>query len=392
MVNSTGLPRSMGVDAPIDQRCLTSELEGTPMLLQTGSDTAWRRWISMVIGTAITIIFVWLIVRRLSFDELVQAFAAMDLHFLPFAVVSLAIGYTARITRWWVMLRVGAPLLAWPHTARIFLMSITANNLLPLRAGDIFRLFAFRGQPGLETSRVGGTLIVERLLDLVTLLLIFIFVLPFVPAGRSTGQLTTLATWGAGLAVAALIGLLALPSLESRVLRRLIETPWIRSSPMMSRPLAAASTLVDAITRLWTPRRLAAIVLLSVLIWTFEGGVFVVALVASRVPASLLAAFFALAAATLGTLFPSSPGYIGTFDFFAMQAVSVFGALAGTAALFAITTHLLLWLPTTVAGFVCFLWLVVFDHDSKIILHPRKDPRRKRPPNYQCLKVHRMWP
>ena len=68
------------------------------------------------------------------------------------------------------MLRAGAPDLAWSHTGRIFLMGIAANNVLPLRAGDVFRLFAFRNQPGLEPSRVGGTLIVERLLDLVALL------------------------------------------------------------------------------------------------------------------------------------------------------------------------------------------------------------------------------
>ena len=344
----------------------------------TTPEYAWRRWISLIVGTTVTIFFIWLIVRRLSFDELAQAFAAMDLRLLPVALVGLAIGYAARITRWWVMLRAGAPDLGWSCTGRIFLMGIAANNVLPLRAGDVFRLFAFRSQPGLEPSRVGGTIIVERLLDLVALLVIFVIVLPFVPAGHSVGQLTTVATWAAALALGTLIGVIALPSFERRVLGRLIETPWIRSSPLLVKSLAAASTLFDAITRLGTPRRLAAIVFLSAVAWAFEGSVFLVAAIASGVSGEPLAAFFALPVATLATLFPSSPGYIGTFHFFAMQAVIVFGTLAGPAALFAITAHLLLWLPTTLAGFACFLWLVLRGRDSETRLLTTSDDRGRK--------------
>ena len=131
------------------------------------------------------------------------------------------------------MLRGGAPALAWLHTGRIFLLGTAVNNVLPLRAGDVFRMFAFRNQPGLEPSRIGGTLIAERLLDLVALLAIFVIVLPFVPAGHSMGPLTTIASWAAALALLALIGVIALPSFERQVLGRLTGTPWIRSSPLL---------------------------------------------------------------------------------------------------------------------------------------------------------------
>ena len=337
-----------------------------------------RRWISLIVGTAVTVFFVWLIVRRLSLDELARSFVALHFRLLPLALAGLAVGYAARITRWWVMLRGGAPALAWLHTGRIFLLGTAVNNVLPLRAGDVFRMFAFRNQPGLEPSRIGGTLIAERLLDLVALLAIFVIVLPFVPAGHSMGPLTTIASWAAALALLALIGVIALPSFERQVLGRLTGTPWIRSSPLLVESLAAASALVNAITQLGTPRRFAAIVFLSAVAWVFEGSVFFIAAIASGVPGRPLAAFFALAAATLATLFPSSPGYIGTFDFFAMQALIVFGASAGTAALFAITAHLLLWLPTTLAGFACFIWLVLRGGDRETRFRTtNNDPGRK---------------
>jgi uncharacterized membrane protein YbhN (UPF0104 family) len=62
-----------------------------------------------------------------------------------------------------------------------------------------------------------------------------------------------------------------------------------------------------------------------------------------------------LGAATLATLLPSSPGYVGTFDYFATLGLTAYGALPSTAAAFAFLTHLMLWIPVTVAGFLTML-------------------------------------
>jgi hypothetical protein len=50
-------------------------------------------------------------------------------------------------------------------------------------------------------------------------------------------------------------------------------------------------------------------------------------------------------------LLPSSPGYVGTFDYFASLALTAYGAPVAGAAAFAVVTHLMLWAPVTVAGF-----------------------------------------
>ena len=60
--------------------------------------------------------------------------------------------------------------------------------------------------------------------------------------------------------------------------------------------------------------------------------------------------WLAMSVATLGTLIPSSPGHIGTFDFFALEAVIAYGAQRDLAAAFALLVHVILWLPITLAG------------------------------------------
>jgi uncharacterized membrane protein YbhN (UPF0104 family) len=84
--------------------------------------------------------------------------------------------------------------------------------------------------------------------------------------------------------------------------------------------------------------------------WGFEGAVF--ATVAAAVSAGVdpLGPWFSLGTGTLATLIPSSPGYFGTFDYFAALGLVAYGADPEISVAFALTVHTVLWLPLTVAG------------------------------------------
>jgi hypothetical protein len=71
---------------------------------------------------------------------------------------------------------------------------------------------------------------------------------------------------------------------------------------------------------------------------------------ALAVGGSPMAPWFAAATGTLATLIPSSPGYVGTFDYFAILGLTAFGAPRVLATAFAMVVHLILWLPVTLVG------------------------------------------
>jgi len=311
----------------------------------------------ILVGFAVTGLFLWLLLGRLSLAEIGAALAAADLSLLPLALVSLALGYAARITRWWLMLRPAAPELSWGRAAGPFLVSIAVNNVAPLRAGDVLRLFAFRGNPALGPVRVLATVVVERVLDLSALLVVFFLVLPFVPEGRMPEGMLRMASLVAGLGAAAALGLFLFPTLGARLIALVGASKLGQQSGLVRRLLGVAETLVESLRSL-AGRRLAGILLLTAVAWVLEGGVFVAAASALGVAGGLPAAFFALATATLATLLPSSPGYVGTFHFFAAQAAIAFGTAAGAAAAFAVAAHLVLWGATTLAGLVAALLML----------------------------------
>ena len=101
---------------------------------------------------------------------------------------------------------------------------------------------------------------------------------------------------------------------------------------------------------------LLATFLFSMLVWVGEAGLFLALLRGLKLNVGVAFAVVVMAIATLSTLVPSSPGYIGPFHLAAFTAVSMLGGNSAQAASFAVVAHLGLWLPTTVAGALAMLF------------------------------------
>ena len=98
------------------------------------------------------------------------------------------------------------------------------------------------------------------------------------------------------------------------------------------------------------PARAVQLLSLSVLAWLLEGTMYACVAWALHVGGSPVAPWFAAATGTLATLIPSSPGYVGTFDYFAILGLTAFGAQRAAATAFAVVVHVVLWLPVTLVG------------------------------------------
>jgi hypothetical protein len=103
------------------------------------------------------------------------------------------------------------------------------------------------------------------------------------------------------------------------------------------------------------PPVLAIVVVLSALVWAGEAGWFWAVLAGFGISASPAAAGLVMAMATLATLVPSSPGYVGPFHLAAFAAVTILGSSPEVAASFAVLAHAGIWVPTTLAGAISIL-------------------------------------
>ena len=311
-----------------------------------------RRAAQLLLGLVLAGLCGWLILRDLDRAALAEALTAPDRRLLALAPVFLAAGYACRVARWRAMLATARPDIGMGRCAVPLLGSIAVNNLLPFRIGDVLRCVGFSRWLRLDPGTVTATVLVERLLDLLTVLVAFGFALLFLAPGAwlvGTSGAALVALAGAALLLLLAPGLLRLPM-------RLAEAALRRISAGAAAAFSRFATpLMLTLTTLARGRRMPVLIAWSIAAWSFEGAVYWA--VAMALPAITVsaAAWLAMPAGTLATLLPSTPGHIGTFDYFAIKAAEALGNPHAAATAFAVLVHAVLYLSTTLAGSVCLL-------------------------------------
>jgi uncharacterized protein (TIRG00374 family) len=309
-------------------------------------------WVRTLLGFAITGVFVFLVARQLSPAQVLDTLSTLNPAWLFVALLSLIAGYSLRIFRWHLMLRAQASDVSLFGCAGPFMISIAINNTMPLRAGDVVRIFAFRDRLGIQPSFVAGTLLVERILDLCILLCLFFLTLAWVPFAAVPQTLVTMAGWFTVAVVAALGVVFLIPIQVRRLIELIASSGPLRGNRVVAGVAGIAENILDSFIRLRSGGRAFLLLLLTILSWLFEGGVFVATMMATSIHQPPTVGLFTMTAATLSTMIPSSPGYVGTFHYFAIEALKAFGSDATVAAAFAVAVHLILWVSTTLVGAV----------------------------------------
>ncbi len=317
---------------------------------KTGSNTGRWRYIRFALGLAITVACVGFIVSRVDFGEIREALAHFNWFLAPVGLASLSFGYVMRIVRWALMLRAGGANVSIRDCAAPFLGSIALNNVLPFRAGDVVRALVFPGAIGVRRTTAAASLVLERLVDLLSLLLCL-------GAGLTLSGLFSLPAWMkdtvllltvGGVGAMAAIALCSAPL--TSLLGRIAERIGRDGGGLLAKVLRVTIELMEGAGAMSRPRTLIVLFGLSVLVWAGETGLFLSLIFGLGLYAGLAAGLLIMAVATLSTLVPSSPGYVGPFHLAVFTAVSMLGGSSSQAASLALLTHLGLWLPTTLAG------------------------------------------
>lgn len=302
----------------------------------------------LIIGIAIAGLFLWLIFRGINLNELLAAFNQANSFLILLSVVAFLIGYGCRIERWRIMLILDNPNISWKECFGPMFASVAANNILPFRAGDILRAFGFNSRLRISTATSLTTLVVERLLDLLMVIAFLGLALRFFNLDSSM----LLGVGGSLLLIfaGAIAFVLIAPNIFSPI-AFLVARMLSKISPNIGRQAEHQFKKVfAALSHVSHGPNMIKLILWSWCAWFFEGIVFWCAAKALPSLSEPLASWVALPIGTLSTTIPSTPGYVGTFDFFTSQAMITLGNSIPAAAAYALLVHIILWLPPTLIG------------------------------------------
>jgi uncharacterized protein (TIRG00374 family) len=303
------------------------------------------------IGIPISLIFLVLSFRGQDPAEIRHALERVEWRWLPLALAFLYTGITIRAWRWHILLR---PVCDIPprDVFPIMIIGYAANNVLPLRAGELVRAWVLQQRYGVRKTAALATIAVERLFDGITMLL---FVGGAAAVVGLTAELQHVALVAAAVFAVALIGmgiLLAGGTVRDRLLQLALRP---LPDPLAARVARMAESFLAGLGVLSRRGDLALVIVTSIVAWGFEASMYWTVAYAFGPPLATamtpVGALLTTAIANLATLVPSGPGYVGTFEAGVLLAVNgALGVGRGLALSYAVLLHLLLWAPVTVWG------------------------------------------
>jgi len=273
------------------------------------------------------------------------------------AVVIAPIQIWIRGRRWWYLFPPGSNPRAITPAMMIGYM---ANNVLPLRAGEVVRVYVVarrwsasrdvraRAHPFWTTL---ATLIVERVLDslvVVLILAVLVLVIP-VPRVLEIAALLVLAIDLAGVAM--LIALVAAPQVCARLITRLLG----RWPGGQRRALTAFETFVHGLDGIRAPAHALPLFAWTITVWLAPAFAAWTVLVALDLQLPFAAPWAVLAFVGLGVSIPSAPGYVGVFHAAVVLALGLFGVSRSAAVGYALLFHASQILPVTLLGWLYLL-------------------------------------
>jgi uncharacterized protein (TIRG00374 family) len=279
------------------------------------------------------------------------------LDYLALAFGATAATYFLRAFRWqYLLLPLGRP-----HFAIVFkttVIGFAASTLLPARAGEVIRPYLLARHEGFSATAAFATIIIERLLDMLTVLLLFAsYLLLASPAqaGADSDVFRALKLGGLVAGAASIVGLAFMMVAAGHPEK--IAGWALRIEAVLPARIAHAiadlvKTFLEGLAVVRQPARLAITGVLSVPLWlSIALGIWATSH-AYHIDMSYPGSFLMMAILVVGVAVPT-PGAVGGFhQAYRIGATAFFGAANDRAVGAAIVLHAMSFVPVTLLGAV----------------------------------------
>lgn len=314
--------------------------------------------LKLIIGFGISIFFLFFLFRKIDFIQLMTVLKSLDLGYLAAALLLTFSSYSLRAVRWHFLLLPQKKALPW-NLLSATMICYMANNLLPARLGEFIRAYVLAEKEKLEPSSVFATLVLDRLFDgfSVLVILVITFFTVKLPAGMEkvqqglvTGGYVTLALY-----ISVIVFLLFLKRATAPTLKfvAVILSPF--PEKLSSAIIPLLGSFISGIRLTSKAKELFAIILTSALIWATATWPVDLLLQAFGIDLPFTASMFILVFLVFAVMVPASPGYIGTYHAACMYGLMAFNVPQELALSVAIVMHSINFFPVIAVGLLC-LW------------------------------------
>ena len=310
------------------------------------------RALKLGLGIAVSAVCVWISMKDVRLSEVLDALRRANWLGFVGAMALTVFGFWVRAVRWRSLIAIPRRL----STDSLFsatMIGFMANNVLPFRLGEFVRPWALARRENLSKTTLLATIVVERAVDMLTLLAILGISLLVHPISEATegGRMVRA---GAGvllvLCVALTVFVVALES-QPRLAHAVIGAmAGMLPAGARDRVIKAVQHFLEGLGLFRDLTRLAWVFLLSFAMF----GVYTLALSLSMwslaIPVPWYGGLVMLVITAIGIMVPAAPGYIGTLNLACIAGLALFGVEKDVAVPFSWFYFVSQWLPITAVG------------------------------------------
>lgn len=260
--------------------------------------------------------------------------SARYIYLLP-CILFLLLGLVTRALRWQVLLDGKLPLI---RAFSIMNVAYLVNGVLPLRIGEVARVYlATQVRKPVPVMQTTSSIIVERLLDLLAVVILMLLALAVGPVPRELQQAGTFGLITALAGFAILMILAARRNLLHRLIAQLIR--WLPALKRLNLD-HWLDQFLDGLQPIFQPRTFLLAVMWTAISWLLSVIAGYLLMFAFFDEGSWAATALYIAAAAFAIALPAVPGNIGTYEASILLALVAMGyEQSSTAIAFAVMVH-----------------------------------------------------
>lgn len=299
------------------------------------------RNLRLFIGIAISLLLLLVVLRGIEIESLREAFSQANyLYLLPASLVLLS-SFLLRTVRWRYLV---APLrdLTFSTLFRGVVIGYFSNFILPANTGELVRTYLIGRKVQMSKSSLLATIVVEKAMDILVLILFLVITLLALPASRWLRELAILAALLLALVWVVMLLLVYQHQRATIILERLLDR---LSSDLTKKMMFRWGFFVDGLGSLRQGGRFFIALTLSVGLWATVMVAWYLTGRSLNLALSPFSYALPLSVAFLASSIPTLPGRIGTFEFLVVTCLGLFAVESSHALALAVLVRGIRLLP-----------------------------------------------
>ena len=315
------------------------------------------------LGTFISLVCLFLLFKIVdSFDKTLESLTSISIFYLAIGFFIYFLSLFLRTYRWKILLKNNIGTIKFKSLLNVVISGYMFNNLLPARLGELARIYHLSLLKKINKSFVLGSILAERVTDVIVLMLFLLIGLIFIPT-EFTENFSSNLNISPQIVYISLIILLSLTTIFILII---LSGLWKEITHKFLQLLKKINSkfnpdkYIESFTEgafSISNKKFIKVVVIATSLWAIEFSMFY--LIGTQFNFDIENLFIAILFfgifSNLGGIIPSTSGGWGPFEVIGTIVLTSFGVDSNEAAAFTILVHLILWLPISIVGLITFI-------------------------------------